>query len=268
MEVGDCVYLEDGTECRLAAIMPKAYCVEPLYRYDECGEPDYGDPVIVYKVFENPPEVIINKQIENKKQELQNLVEEVNKYKDQFRIYEEAEKKMSAFKDKYLALNRICDFLDGKLTHYVKVLYTNKITITTPKEETCSSGDSSGYGSEKVYDTKLLTLFGKSNGDLSWRLNQYKDGSGCSYEVYPCSSYEEALELATQKIMTLLENYYKECLENKNRNIPSDIIKSAEKLNIKIPDKILEFIEEHRKNNIRNNISKLSEELNRLKEKL
>ncbi len=268
MEVGDCVYLEDGAECRLAAIMPKAYCVEPLYRYDECGEPDYGDPVIVYKVFENPPDLVINKQIENKNQELQKLVEEIDKHKNQLREYAEAEKKMLACKGKYLALNRICDFLDGKLTHYVKVLYTNRIVITTPQEEICASGDSSGYGSEKVYDIKLLTLFGKSNGDLSWRLNQYKDGSGCSYEVYPCFSYEEALELATQKIMHLLETYYKEYLKNNRCHIPSDIINSAKNLNIKIPDKISELVEEYRKNNIRDDIVKLSEQLNKLKEQL
>jgi len=48
----------------------------------------------------------------------------------------------------------------------------------------------------KVQGIKLLSLYGYSDGDLEYRLHQYRDGSGGSEQIWPTCSYEEALKLA------------------------------------------------------------------------
>ena len=47
---------------------------------------------------------------------------------------------------------------------------------------------------------KLLTLFGNSKGSLSWRLNDYRDGSGSWTEIYPARSYADALRIAQEQL--------------------------------------------------------------------
>jgi len=50
------------------------------------------------------------------------------------------------------------------------------------------------YG-ERTYDSiRLLSVMGESKGQLDYRIHQYSDNSGGSDIVYPCVSYEEAVE--------------------------------------------------------------------------
>lgn len=65
----------------------------------------------------------------------------------------------------------------------------------------------SGYSSHKIvkfenaienkcsFDAglKLISLYGASNGDVSWRLNQYSDTSGSSETIIPCETYLDAV---------------------------------------------------------------------------
>lgn len=48
----------------------------------------------------------------------------------------------------------------------------------------------------RIEGIKLLSLYGYSDGDLEYRLHQYRDGSGGSEQIWPTCSYEEALKLA------------------------------------------------------------------------
>lgn len=50
-------------------------------------------------------------------------------------------------------------------------------------------------------NVKLITLFGKSNGILTWKLNNYRDGSGTNRTVFPVTSFEEAKALLEKLIL-------------------------------------------------------------------
>lgn len=93
---------------------------------------------------------------------------------------------------KSVALERIRDFVDGRITHYV-VNSTGYVSIVTGHALPYMEGRSE-------QGTKLLCLFGKSDGDWSWRINDYKDGSGSWSGVYPCTSMEEAQQKANAAI--------------------------------------------------------------------
>lgn len=52
------------------------------------------------------------------------------------------------------------------------------------------------YGRETIKGIKLLSVYGYSDGDLEYRQHTYRDGSGGSEQVFPVTSYKEALVLA------------------------------------------------------------------------
>lgn len=58
------------------------------------------------------------------------------------------------------------------------------------------SVDKDGY----KFDLRLLTLFGRSNGDFSWNANRYRDASGNWEEFIPCETKEQALQKAVELI--------------------------------------------------------------------
>jgi hypothetical protein len=88
---------------------------------------------------------------------------------------------------RWRALNRIEDFIDKKITHLAVFGYG------APKVATFDEAMRDFEYGRFSNDIKLLCLFGKSNGDLEWRVNQYYDGSGSWKEVIPCQSEAEAL---------------------------------------------------------------------------
>ena len=86
----------------------------------------------------------------------------------------------------------LLNFLEGRITHTVEHGYSYKIR-----------GFSESLENNDRYDTdiKLMTLYGKSNGDLEYRINQYCDGSGSSTSISPAQSFKEAKEILEKVIV-------------------------------------------------------------------
>lgn len=57
------------------------------------------------------------------------------------------------------------------------------------------------------FETKLVSLVGKSNGDLGFRLSRYSDGSGSSKEIFLAESYAGALVMAQEDCDLKAEGY-------------------------------------------------------------
>lgn len=90
--------------------------------------------------------------------------------------------------------DRLLDYLDGKITHFVCSGYQMAFEIKTWEELAVYQEDRRDKG------VKLLTLFGNSKGDTEWRLNQYRDGSGCNSTVFPCTSEDEARRVIGEQL--------------------------------------------------------------------
>lgn len=82
---------------------------------------------------------------------------------------------------------------------------------------------------------KLVTLFGRANGNIQWKINQYSDGSGSYYNIYPCRSMDDAKSL----IETLMPDRISE------RGINDSMIKTKNKYNLSVPtdDQIKDFFD-------------------------
>lgn len=70
----------------------------------------------------------------------------------------------------------------------------------------------------RIEGIKLMSIYGYSDGDLEYRLHQYRDGSGESEQIWPTCSYEEALKLAQAECDEQAATY----LNEKNRTFSLD----------------------------------------------
>ena len=94
------------------------------------------------------------------------------------------------------ALETAIKFLGGEITHAYCGGYYPKIYAVD--DDHFFMKDS--WNGRTIEDLKIITLFGKTNGDVSFKLGQYSDGSGSSSEIKPATSYEEALGFAQEEL--------------------------------------------------------------------
>ncbi len=150
-----------------------------------------GGIVFASELFAKPP-------VEHRSQEVAALEAKVSELeKRKSALYANclsAEQEIRVRLDKlkrYAGLELLEDLIDGKITHFVvcESEYGIDLKIKTAAE-TIEKGGSSDDGWDK--SLRLVTLFGKSNGDLQWKVNRYYDGSGSHKTIWPCRSEDEA----------------------------------------------------------------------------
>lgn len=160
-----------------------------VYR-SENSEPRFGDiQLFRFKLYEKPPIQMQHDQIKD----LSKLIDDLNDKKRQLAEEVRLHKANLAGRmeeiSKYEGLERLEDFLEGRITHFIFKKFGPPVLLT--KEDSLRYIDNYVTKSQGL---KLLTLFGKANGDLQWRINDYPDGSGASTAVIPCCSYEDAVD--------------------------------------------------------------------------
>lgn len=193
---GDTVYNIHGQQGAYIASYGGSHLVAPEYEQED-GEPHWGQPEEWREIFLTPPTV----KLEAKVDELDKLITEkraelkrINAELDQSgRRYQEQLKKLK----QHQALQHIEDYINGKFTYFLDVGYGVKLVA---KADALKKVD---YD----HDMKLLTLFGRTNGDLQWRINRYSDGSGSNTDVYPCETEEEAIAIVRKLYAEAVEEW-------------------------------------------------------------
>lgn len=238
------MYLENGESVEMLTTFEGGVVVKRLFDESECPEYDEGEPFIVQKVYEEPPTSFIDSQIQSRMERLADIDgqlsrkrEELAKATLELRTAETSRKALSERLFKDAALQRVADFIDGKITHFVTSNY-GRVTVMD-KEMALASND------KYERDIRLVTLFGKSNGDLQWGINQYRDGSGSWEDCWICFSLEEAMEIAGRVIAELFNTDSQ--LEN--------AVASADKLGLPVPQSVRDKIIERTKKNIESNLT-------------
>lgn len=138
-------------------------------------------------------------------------------------------------------------FLKGEIKYVVSGGFAPQILDFSKVEMDTSFGG--GY-------LKLLTLFGKSDGTLTWGINRYKDGSGGNSTWYGvATNYEEAKGLLISAI--------KECGQ-----INDHIIKEAKKHDIELDAEWVANYKEKRKAEILKSIESQKNVIEKYKDKI
>jgi len=249
-------YLRNGQEISILKKLEDGYLINKINVDCETGDEFIEDEIYFIKeVFSNPLTEKISTEVLNIESKISELKKQKNEMEAEIKSQQELEKTKSTLYKQYSQLKRLDDFIAGKITHYVflgwdLIIKPFAIAKTRDMEEW-----------EK--GTKLLSLFGASNGNLEWRINEYKDGSGWYKTVIPCLSYEEAVNTLKNHITESLNNLRKE----KRIDSYGRFLESAQKYQIEVDQSFIDeyklYVEEVRQKNIK----KLKEELKALEEK-
>lgn len=208
-------YLLDGSAVVVIEATKAGVLCYKLYERE--GEQIESDEIIcVPKVYDTAPTEKLDervKYLENRIAELQ--IKRTALDQDQ-RESEARQREIQSKFDRHAQLKTLMDYIDGKITHYVIEHYWSWEIIPFNKA-LCGSED-------YKKPLKLLTLFGSSCGQLDWRLNYYRDGSGGSDLVYPATSEAEALEIVRRMI-----------LEKSLEGLRDEVVAAAQKYGAELP---------------------------------
>lgn len=259
------VYSRDGNRARFIAQVDDNYFVEPEVEYQSSfdGEmySDWGSTTSWREIFLVPPREVIDASIAKLNKEYETLRGKINELHGEIMGKESliaAQKKKFAQHDQ---LKRLEDFIDGKITHAVitEIHYSSWNTIKIKEiGAAIKEDDENRYNGS----TKLVTLFGKSNGNLQWELNKYSCGSGSSQEIIPCKSHEEAVEEAQKVLQKAFE------LQKEKKIMGTDFLESARKIGLKLSEEMEAFIAEHKKQEYQNKLNYLKNSIKEDQKKL
>lgn len=185
MKEGDTVYSERGVQGRIHTVLPNdRYLVAPTILVDtgEYGEQEGEGPWEIWsKVYAKPPIEKYDEQITQKTEQLNSLHAQITAARQEFHAFQQEEKERKERIKRHSQLERLDDFIQGKITHYVVKEYTGVRIMTAPAR---ISEGRHGEDPQKL-PLRLLTLYGDSKGDLQWRLNHYSSPSYTETDVYP-----------------------------------------------------------------------------------
>ena len=233
-------YTIGGREVRFVATCENGFVVRPIveYRdsdYDDVYEAD-ADLVLVERLFRKPPVEKLHADVKRLNDEVTARRQELNDARDALLAVQREDDKVRAEIEarakQHSAISRIFDFLDEQITHFVVVNY-GKISVL-PKDEALKLKRDEWGQSDK--GQKLLTLYGKTNGDLEWRISEYADGGGRSQTTHPCTSEADARDKAIEIIDARFALY---ASDERVSDIDSTI-KSADAIGHSVPDAVRE----------------------------
>ena len=207
----------------------------------------HDSPVETYK---DRQEKKLNESIRTLQNKETAVQESIKKLERERIAYEKTFKSTKALSDSLLkqidegALNLLCDVMAGNVKYLVEDsgygVYEPKLFLDAIKS----------YDSYDI-EIKLLSLFGRSNGSLVYKMNQYYDGSGGSREVILIRTDEELAQYYTDKVKSIYEknpNYISMSYINVAKKyggiVAQDIIETAQAVKV---ESLKSNIEEHRK---------------------
>lgn len=233
-------YLSDGRKVAvIGQLNNQETIVQEVFITSNGDEIPSGERFVVKSLHDEP--VISYKDNEVKR--LEQTIKELGRKKEELsigikKIQRELEANREIFKQSKLLkenmeendFNILCSFMSGSKLWLVKLSYDISKPVLFSEEITDISNVDNGV--------RLISLMGRSNGDISYRVHSYSDGSGGSTQIYPFLEYEDAIEF--------IKNEAVERLNNNGLSISS--LKTCYELGINFTEEQLnKFFEKHEK---------------------
>jgi len=203
---------------------------------------EYADGLIeVGVIYAQPPRAKLDDTIAELDAKSRQLREDIRVLEAEKRAFGQDHVERAARIAKHEQLATLDHFLSGAITHVVmKSGYGSGLKIV-PFADALNVLEGDRFSRHEP-EMKLVSLFGSSSGDLSWRINTYRDGSGHWIEMVPCTSEDEARRVVAEKLDALWAGY---------RARPqqvwtlSDGMDTADELGIAIPQDIRDALNAH-----------------------
>ena len=260
LKTGSTVYDRSGRTYEFRAAIDNMAVVHPILSAEGWeGEiepyPSHTAEIVpLASISDKPPTAEIVADVLRAENELARLKSEIAAATTAARNAEKDNAERLAKLAKYAALSRIEDFLEGRMTHFVMWgQYSRSIEIKTFDEVMLGKDDNGRLDG----DVKLLSLFGtcksypqhgNKDGDLLWRVNRYRDGSGPYLNAQPCTSEDEAKEIAAKWLNNQWDEHRASEDRAKNAHWLKGSIDSAIAIGLAVPDDIAaDFAESKRR---------------------
>lgn len=196
-KAGENVFTLDGREVEYVAAAGNRHLVCSIYETD--NGLFTGGEFIADAVFSTPPTERLHAEVRDLESKVAELRKQAWEAQKEAREAEAASADRMKALSKMTGLERLEDFLAGRITHFVETNdYTYGVKVVTFKQ---------AMETEARYDKglRLICLFGKADGRLSWGVNRYSDGSGLYTDSQPFCSEEEAVARAREIILEKAE---------------------------------------------------------------
>lgn len=220
-------YLANGRMVALMQPLDQGFLVAPVITRGDEEESefiDYRRPFVAEEVFDEEPVERYGQKIAELESRIRDLRAEKDAMELAKRNFTTEEAQIKARCAAIPALKNVFDFIDGKITHYVIQRYSDIQIVPF--------GDTKTEFARTQDQKKLLSLFGASDRELTWKLNDYYDGSGSWTTCIPVLSYEEGIQEAAK----LFDKAWKEGKRN------PQMVQCAESLGIPVPQEVQERV--------------------------
>lgn len=227
--------------------------VQEIYVSQDGSEIPSGENFVVKSLHDEPLKSWYETNLEKVKsnyeskkltyeQELQRLK---SYYDKQSKLLRETARQVRLMVDEicHESFDTLIDFLTGEIKYVVTLGYDPKIL----------KFDESIYKRDFGGSIKLLSFYGKSDGKLDYRLNEYSDGSGSETSIIPVKTFDQAKMMLTNYLVekkrvlneyemiavkyydlqlpvSVIERYKNDQIKSKNERIQS-LKKEIESLN-------------------------------------
>ena len=238
-------YLSDGRKVALVGkLNNEEWIVQEVFVTEAGDEIPSGERFTAKSLHDAPVESWKDRDVRKKEQRIKELEANYDriqsnlkqaKLDDQVRSDIKRSLKSLASKMSGDSFEVLEKFLCGEINWLVKDGYS--LELPQPFDKAVLSADN-WSGARRYEGLKLISLFGKSNGDLCYRLHQYGDSSGGSCEIRPFETFESASrhciqtavtrasesKLGWSEVQNLLNSESAQYITNREREILLDVL--------------------------------------------
>lgn len=264
-------WAKDGRKVYVTAITTDGeYVVEGMVAqvYGDDVYEDRGETWIEQKLYAKPPVAVLDEEIAAKRAQVADLEKRRLELTVSATTAEREVKDRLAKLMKYKGLELVEDFIEGRITHVVSEDYMG---VAIKKfDELAAYFDGDGWN-RKQAGFKLISLYGKSNGDLQFRLHDYPDGSGMSKTIYPFMSEEDAIAERNELVLKNVERsraYISDKIHPKQPHHVSVAVDKALEYGLPVPDDLMKVHEDHIRDTAAKSKATLEKQMVEMKAKL
>ena len=207
MEPGATVYISTGETCEFVGTLPggeeKTRYVVRRFLNVAIGDDDYyeevegrSDPLIVDRVYEQPPIGVFDEAITQKRATIADLDERIFGLRDVLGGLREERRRLTSdlprlkkkLSDQWHCFSQVDDIIEGRITHVLEI--PNYVEPRIVEFEKSSLSDN--------WEVRMLSVMGVRHSSrqgytrISWHRNRYRDDSGDWVKVSLYKSREEA----------------------------------------------------------------------------
>lgn len=198
-------FLENGERVIIIEELKSGFLIERYMGYQD-WEGDYserpsGVSEFIQKIYKTEPVSIYSELVVKAKGKLDAIGSEISEKRSELKLVSDEIKSIKEMCKNNSALNHIFDFINGDFEYFAFPECYNGDYIRYKNSSLTDEGD------RHDRDTKLLTLYGGTKGDLQWKLNRYSDGSGCDSVAIPCKTKEDAKEAVASYMTSELDRF-------------------------------------------------------------